>query len=190
VWFFILLSLYEYSWIILCLNKKVLPLWLLPLWVFDEGFLWYLAFWLLIGSLCHSILSRPLDPGILVHPHSSTSNVQSPAAGDATWGDTRHKSTLFKNTNNRRKECDIYLTQVCRYLCSVERSRWKHKDQELSANTVVFVSCRNRLTIVLAGAIRGRPSWIGGEHGQNGIWELVNDADGPVFLERELMNTG
>ena len=38
----------------------------------------------------------------------------------------------------------------------------KHKDQELSANTVAFISCRGILTIVLAGAIRGEKVCGGG----------------------------
>ena len=29
------------------------------------------------------------------------------------------------------------------WLMSVERSRWKHKDQHLSANIVAFISCRS-----------------------------------------------
>ena len=45
---------------------------------------------------------------------------------------------------------------VCRYLYSIKRLRCKHKDWELSANTVAFVSCRSRLTIMLAGASIGR----------------------------------
>ena len=36
------------------------------------------------------------------------------------------------------------MSHVCRYLYSIERSRWKHKDQELSANTLTFISCRSK----------------------------------------------
>ena len=38
---------------------------------------------------------------------------------------------MIKNRLKREEECDTYLTWVCRYLCSIERSGWKHRDQEL-----------------------------------------------------------
>ena len=45
------------------------------------------------------------------------------------------------------------------------------KYQELSANTVAFISCKNRLTKVLAGAARGKMgSKVGG--GQVGLSDV------------------
>jgi hypothetical protein len=54
----------------------------------------------------------------------------------------------------RRKECDIYLTHICRHHSSRDSlvKRWKCK--ELSANTVAFIIFKRRLTKVLAGAAR------------------------------------
>ena len=52
-----------------------------------------------------------------------------------TW-----KGEMIKSSLETEEECNTYLTHVCRYSFSIERSRWKHKDQELSANTVTFIS--------------------------------------------------
>jgi hypothetical protein len=52
----------------------------------------------------------------------------------------------------RREECDTY---VC--------SREVKYRIELSANTVAFISCRSRLTKVLAGDDRGEKGSKGGE---------------------------
>ena len=90
---------------------------------------------------------------------------------------------------------------------------------ELSANTVDFISCRRRLTKVLAGAAKREKGSKGGgdcvrlldvDTGRlsglkcklicrfklvadmvgDGIREFVNDMDRPAFLERELMSLG
>jgi hypothetical protein len=84
---------------------------------------------------------------------------------------------------------------------------------------VVFISCRSILTKVLTGATRGETGSKGegvrvrlsdvdtkeltgfqkelicffilmADMVGGGIWELVNDTDGPAFLERELMGLG
>ena len=94
------------------------------------------------------------------------------------------------------------------------------KYKELSANTVAFMSCRHRLTKVLAGAGRWEKGSKGGggrmrlsnidterlsrlkyklichfklvaDMVGGGIWEFVNDVmEGQAFLERELMGLG
>ena len=53
----------------------------------------------------------------------------------------------------RRDECDTYLTHVCRHHWSRKPDK-KMKYKELSANTVAFISCRRRLSKVLAGVAR------------------------------------
>jgi hypothetical protein len=65
-----------------------LPFWLLPVGVPPEGLLLKRTFCVLVGNLCHSTLSRLFAPWLLTQPHSSTSNVQSPGEGAATWGAT------------------------------------------------------------------------------------------------------
>ena len=53
------------------------------------------------------------------------------------------------------------------------------KYKELSANTVAFISCRRRLTKVLAGAARGEKqsksggSFQGGETREGGVGEKI-----------------
>ena len=61
----------------------------------------------------------------------------------------------------RKKECDIYLTNVCRHRWSRENPV-KRSNIELSANTVAFISCRCRLIKVLAGVPRGQNGSKGG----------------------------
>ena len=56
----------------------------------------------------------------------------------------------------RREESDTYLTHACRHPCSRDSLEKKMKNEELSANTVAFISYRRRLTKVLAGAARGK----------------------------------
>jgi hypothetical protein len=53
---------------------------------------------------------------------------------------------------NRMEDCDTYLTHVCSGAEPGENIKYKI---ELSANTVAFISCRSRLTKVLAGG-RGK----------------------------------
>jgi hypothetical protein len=43
---------------------------------------------------------------------------------------------------------------------------------------------------VYTGRLLGLLFEIGSRHGQGGVWEFVNDTDGPVFLERELLGLG
>ena len=58
-----------------------------------------------------------------------------------------------KNRPKRGEESETYPTLVCRQLRSIERSEPKHENQELSANTVVFIICTTRLTTKLAGTL-------------------------------------
>ena len=51
----------------------------------------------------------------------------------------------------RREECNTYLTHVYRHHWCRENPV-KRYNIKLSANTVAFISCRLRLTKVLAGA--------------------------------------
>jgi hypothetical protein len=44
------------------------------------------------------------------------------------------------------------MTPICRVPQSVESPKRIDKKPEFSAKTVAFVSCRNRLTLILAGA--------------------------------------
>ena len=60
------------------------------------------------------------------------------------------------------QECNTYLTHVYRQPQNTERPELKHKDQELSANIVSFISCRSRLTIMLTGAASGEKGRGGG----------------------------
>jgi len=55
----------------------------------------------------------------------------------------------------RWKEYDSYLTHVCgdRWIKENPVKRW---NIELSVNTVTFISCRCRLTKLLAGVTRGK----------------------------------
>ena len=50
----------------------------------------------------------------------------------------------------RGKECDTYLTHVCKRHHSVENPVKKIKYIELSANTVAFITCRSRLLKALS----------------------------------------
>ena len=62
---------------------------------------------------------------------------------------------MTKSMLKRGDDCNAYLIHACRQPQIVERSEWEHTKQELLANTVAFISCRRRLTKVLAGATRG-----------------------------------
>jgi hypothetical protein len=99
------------------------------------------------------------------------------------------------NSFKRREECNTYLTHVCRH-------HWSRESQ-LSSNIVAFISYRLRLTKVLTGVAMGKwkvrvgkPDWgywmivgievqvdmpfqIGVGLGRGGIWEFVNDMNGP-----------
>ena len=66
------------------------------------------------------------------------------------------KKNSFINTKTWLKgKSDTYLTQVCKLLQSIENLERIHKKPELSANIVAFISCRSRLTLMLAGAPGG-----------------------------------
>jgi hypothetical protein len=62
----------------------------------------------------------------------------------------------------RGDDCNAYLIHACRQPQIVERSEWEHTKQELLANTVAFISCRSRLTIILVGAAKGEKGNGGG----------------------------
>ena len=57
---------------------------------------------------------------------------------------------MIKKRLEWAEECDTYLTHVHRYLHSVKRLWRKHKDWELSANTVAFISCRHTSQVGVA----------------------------------------
>ena len=57
------------------------------------------------------------------------------------------------------KRSHTYLTHVCRLLQSVESPERADRKQKLSANTVALISCRSRLTIMLADVARGEGKW-------------------------------
>ena len=61
-----------------------------------------------------------------------------------TISSCKRKTLKGKITNNRLKwveECETYLTHICRQKRSIERSEWKRRKQELSANTI---GCRKK----------------------------------------------
>ena len=58
-----------------------------------------------------------------------------------------------KRMLKRGEGSDTYLTHVCRMLQSVDGLERMDKKLELSVNSVDFISCRSRLTVLLAGDI-------------------------------------
>ena len=67
-----------------------------------------------------------------------------------TWKDEKTKNKL-----KREERSDIYQFNVCKVLRRIENLERMNKILKHSTNTVVFIGCRSRLTIVLAGAARG-----------------------------------
>ena len=56
---------------------------------------------------------------------------------------------IVKNILKRKEESDTYLTHVCRHHWS-RKSSMKYMEQELSAYTMAFISCRSRLQLIKA----------------------------------------
>ena len=66
------------------------------------------------------------------------------------------QSLVIRNILKWRKEHDTYLTHICKHRWSRQIMMKVDTFLELSASTVAFISCRGRLTKVLAGATRGK----------------------------------
>ena len=52
---------------------------------------------------------------------------------------------MIKISLKGEEECDTYQSHICQHPHTIERLRWKHRDQELSVNNLAFISCRSRL---------------------------------------------
>ena len=72
-----------------------------------------------------------------------------------------------KKKLKRGERTDTYLMLVCRLLQSIERLERIYKKTRAFSQHVAFISCRSRLTIMLAGTARGS-----GEKGR-GLGETV-----------------
>ena len=62
-------------------------------------------------------------------------------------------SYIYAKLKDRKEEKGV--TPTCRFPWSIESPERTDRKQELSVNTVAYISCRSNLIIMLVGAARG-----------------------------------
>ena len=133
---------------------------------------------------------------------------------ESLWKNILYIQTFFPFEQTVSNKAHKWLLSISTNLLLViwipSKGYSENIDWELSANTEAFISCRSRLNIMLADAVRGKKgsrvgkaewgywimiprdcqdwstSWyaiLAADMVRGGIGEFVNDTDGPAFLD-------